>query len=94
MKHNIIVKFTKDAPALSEMLPDIKEIFAQTLVIAGIHDVRYLTSCIDRPNRYDLVIQIDMDQQALSAYDACTPHHQWKEKYGPYIESKAIFDYE
>lgn len=94
MKHNIIVKFKKDAPALNEMLDDIKAIFSQTLSIEGIHNVKYLMNCVDRPNRYDLVIQIDMDRDALADYDACSPHRQWKEKYGPYIDSKAIFDYE
>lgn len=94
MKHNILVKFKTDAPALSSMLPDIRRIFAQLEGVEGIHEVTYKVNCIDRPNRYHLLIQIDMDRDVLSVYDDSEAHHEWKKTYGPYIESKAIFDYE
>lgn len=54
----------------------------------------YTFNCIDRPNRYDLMITIDMDEEALAAYDASDPHHEWKETFGDLIEKKAIFDYQ
>jgi hypothetical protein len=93
MKHNIIVKFKEDV-VVEDILDDIQKIFDQTLTIEGIDEVRYFTSCIDRPNRYDLCIQLVMEKDALSVYDDCKPHKLWKEKYGPMIEKKAIFDYE
>lgn len=93
MKHNIIVKFKEDV-VLDDILEDIKSIFNETLTIEGIHQVDYLVNCIDRSNRYHLCIQITMDKEALSTYDGCIPHNTWKQKYGPLIESKAIFDYE
>ena len=49
---------------------------------------------IDRPNRYDMLIVITMEESALPLYDACDAHHHWKDAYGPLIEKKAIFDCE
>ena len=50
--------------------------------------------CIDRENRYDVMIVLDMDKDALSAWDASPLHHQWKDEYGALLEKKAIFDHE
>ena len=92
MKHCILVKFKKDFDLKNE-LPNIKEIF-DTIVVPGVNFVEYITNCIDRENRYDLLIRIDMDKEALSKYDECENHHRWKEEYKDHIEKKAIFDYE
>ncbi|BBH27169.1 Dabb family protein [Intestinibaculum porci] len=92
MKHNIIVKW-KDRET-NKRIEQIKAIFNETLSIPGIHEVTYTFNCIDRPNRYDLMITIDMDEEALAAYDASDPHHEWKETFGDLIEKKAIFDYQ
>ena len=35
-----------------------------------------------------------MDKEALPAYDASEPHHQWKEQYGDLLAAKTIFDSE
>jgi hypothetical protein len=35
-----------------------------------------------------------MDKAILPVYDASAPHHEWKEKYGKFVENKAIFDFE
>ena len=91
MKHHIIVKFTEGTDVRALLAP-VKAIFDETLSIPGIHGVELKTSCIDRPNRYDLMIVIDMDPYALPAYDASEPHHRWKEEYGPITLKKAIFD--
>ena len=37
---------------------------------------------------------MDMDPEALPAYDVCEPHLRWKEQYGPMMEKKALFDCE
>ena len=93
MKHDIIVKFAAgtDVPALIE---PITEIFEQCLAIPGIHGLTIRRSNSDRPNRYDLMIELDMDKDALSAYDASAPHLRWKTEYGALIAKKAIFDYD
>ncbi len=91
MQHYIIVKFTEgtDVKALAE---PVREIFAGTLSIPGVHGVDLKVSNSDRPNRWDLMIVLDMDPEALPAYDACEPHRRWKAEYGPITAKKAIFD--
>ena len=93
MKHHIIVKF-EEGTDVQALLEPVKAIFEETLSIPGIHGVELKTSCIDRPNRYDLMIAIDMDKEALPAYDVSEPHHRWKDTYGPITAKKAIFDCE
>ena len=93
VKHHIIVKFTEGTD-LEALLGPVEEIFRQTLEIPGIHGVELKRNCVDRPNRYDLMIVLDMDPAALPAYDASAPHRRWKEVYGPVTAKKAIFDCE
>jgi len=72
----------------------IQKIFTKLLVVDGIHGVEVIENVIDRPNRYDVLIRIDMDKDALPAYDESEPHKEWKKEFGALLESKAIFDYE
>ena len=76
------------------MLENVKNVFDKLLVIEGIHKVEYKQNCIDRANRFDLLVEIDMDKEVLPAYDESVPHLEWKEKYGKFVENKAIFDFE
>ena len=92
MKHCILVKFNKDYDWKSE-LNNIQRIF-DGIKVDGVNYVEYITNCIDRENRFDLLIRIDMKKDALEAYDACENHHEWKETYSEFIDRKAIFDYE
>ncbi len=93
MKHHIIVKFTEGTD-VNALLAPVEAIFKETLSIPGVHGLELKTSCINRPNRYDLMIVLDMDPEALPAYDASEPHHRWKTEYGSVVEKKAIFDCE
>lgn len=93
MKHHILVKFTAGTD-LHALLEPVREIFAQTLSIPGIHALELKPSCSDRANRYDLMIVLDMEPEALPAYDVSEPHLRWKNEYGPITEKKAIFDCE
>lgn len=92
MKHHILVKFNDSVNNKMALLPEIKELFERTLSINGIYSVSLKSNVIDRPNRYDLMIIIDMEQSALEAYDVSEAHRLWKEKYGDMISKKAIFD--
>lgn len=92
MKHCILVKFIKSFDWQSE-LNKIATIF-DSININGVHKTEYIVNCIDRENRYDLLIRIDMEKEALEKYDMSENHHIWKESYSKYIEKKAIFDYE
>ena len=96
MKHYILAKFlpeiTKEQK--TEMLPDIAELFGHLIWMDGINNVDVCPNCVDRDNRYDLMIEIDMEKEALPQYDGCIWHRLWKEKYGSLLEKKAIFDRE
>lgn len=92
MKHCILVKW-KEPEKMAACETDIRQIFQETLEIEGIEDVSFRKNCIARKNRYDYLIEITMEEQALEAYDHSDAHVQWKERYSPFIESKAIFDF-
>lgn len=96
MKHCILVKYTAevDAAKKEELLPEIKALFSGLTSIEGIHGVEVIPNVVDRPNRYDLLIRIDMEKEILPVYDDSEPHHIWKRDYACYLEKKAIFDYE
>ena len=81
MQHCILVKWTPDAGDKDALA---KEATALTI----------RRNVINRPNRYDLLIELTMTPDMLPAYDASEPHHRWKETFGARIQQKAIFDYE
>ena len=75
MKHLIIVKFkenvwVRESEASRKMLADIREIFDQTQQIEGVHTVNIYENVTPRPNRHDLMIEMEMDPEALPVYDA------------------------
>ena len=95
MKHCIIAKYTAEAYARREtLLPRIQEIFSAAGDIPGVKGAEVFPNCVARDNRYDVLIVLDMEPEALPLYDASAPHHLWKEEFGPLLEKKAIFDYE
>ncbi len=99
MKHLIIVKFkenvwNKEDAESRKMLADIREIFDRTKQIEGVHTVNIHENVTPRPNRHDLMIEMEMEPEALPVYDASAPHREWKEKYSGLIQTKTIFDYE
>ncbi len=94
MKHYILIKWNKEVSDKKAMLENVKNVFEKLLAIEGIHNVEYKQNCIDRANRFDLLVEIDMDKEVLPTYDQSVPHLEWKEKYGKFVENKAIFDFE
>ena len=58
------------------------------------HTVNIYENVTPRPNRHDLMIEMEMDPEALPVYDASATHQEWKARYGKYIQTKTIFDYE
>ena len=94
MLHHILVKWNEtvaDKPAMAERA---EEAFRGARAIPGISGCEVIRSNSDRANRYDLMIEMDMDIKALPAYDASETHRSWKRDYAAYIETKAIFDCE
>ena len=96
MKHCILVKYNadRDAAKKEKLFSEIKEVFSGLSAIEGIHGVEVIPNAVDRPNRYDLLIRIDMEKETLPVYDDSEPHHIWKRDYACYLEKKAIFDYD
>ena len=96
MKHYILAKFLPEITKEQKtaMLPDIAELFSHLIWMDGINNVDVCPNCVDRDNRYDLMIEIDMAKESLELYDNCLWHKLWKEKYGDLLEKKAIFDRE
>ncbi|MDD2647762.1 MAG: hypothetical protein PHI27_03105 [Eubacteriales bacterium] len=92
MKHHILVKLTEKAKAQPELYDEVEKLFSQSTEIAGVHGVCVSKNIVDRPNRYDLMIVIDMDRSALDAYDSSDMHLRWKREFSSRILQKAIFD--
>lgn len=92
MKHCILAKFTPEAKAQrAALLPRIREIFSAAADIPGVHGAEVIPNCVDRDNRYDVLIRLDMDREALPLYDVSAMHHRWKDEFTPLLEKKAIF---
>ena len=94
MRHCILVKWNALVEDKNQIAKEAENLFSELLAINGIHGVKIHRNVIDRANRYDLMILIDMDKEVLPVYDESKTHHEWKEKYGKFVENKAIFDFE
>lgn len=94
MKHCIIAKFNEDVTDKAELIGRIRALFAAEARPEGVHGYEFIPNCVDRPNRYDLMIVIDLPAEALPAWDASALHKRWKSEFGGYLAAKAIFDYE
>ena len=94
MKHLVIVKMNENAPSREEFIQKAKEAFAPVTDIPGIRAVRVIPGLPLAENRYDFIVEIDMDKESLPAYNESEAHKSWKKNYGAWILSKAIFDCE
>ena len=94
MKHYIIAKYNEKVADKAALLPRIREIFSAAASIEGVHGAEVYPCCIERENRYDVMIVIEMEQEALHNYDVSEMHHIWKDEFTPLLEKKTIFDHE
>lgn len=94
VRHCILTRFRADAGDWQAYLPEIREIFSAAGDIPGVRGAEVFPNCVDRENRYHVLIRLDMDPAALAAYDVSPMHHRWKDRFGPLLEKKAIFDFE
>ena len=93
MKHLIIVKSVPEVDPHAFAMEAEKH-FKDIVEFPGVHAVRVIEGIRKYENRYHFIVEIDMEKDALPAYNVSACHHAWKEKYGSWIEKKAIFDYE
>ena len=98
MKHCILIKYMPSVTGREALEPAIRTLFEGLVngpeAVRGVHGVDVIANTVDRGNRFDLLIRIDMERNALSDYDESPIHRRWKTEYGPLLEKKAIFDYE
>ncbi len=94
MLHHILVKWTEDVTDKAALAREVEALFLGVLAVPGVHGVTVHPNVVARPNRYDLLIRIAMEESALPAYDECETHHRWKDEYGHLVAKKAIFDCE
>ena len=94
MKHHILANFSENVGDRSALLLEIQKLFASGAEIEGVHSYTVLPNCIDRANRYDVMIIVEMDKNALPNWDGSKLHHDWKEQFGTFLANKAIFDCE
>jgi hypothetical protein len=95
MQHHVIVKYNdsvQDKDALSKEIGGLFKGMVGT--VPGVHTVSPHVNCIDMSNRYDLMIIVDMEKDALDAYSNSPIHDNWINNYPQYLESKVIMDYE
>ena len=93
MRHYIILKL-KDRSLKSEVAEKARAIFEKTLDIDGVKGVNVCENCVDRPNRFDVMIEIEMRPETLPVYDASEAHLEWKAYCDPLLEKKTVFDRE
>ena len=91
MQHYIIVKFNENTEK-EKIINPIKELFKRTNKIKEIKKLEIFESNMNLPNRYDLMIKMELSQKALNEFDNSDIHKEWKEKFENFIMSKTIFD--
>ena len=94
MKHYIIVKWNELVTDKAAMAERAEGAFAGVTALPGVTDCRVIRSCSSRPNRFDLVIAMEMTEEGLACYDASELHKRWKADFTQYFASKAVFDCE
>ena len=94
MKHHILAKFNGTVEDKAALILEIQKLFASGEDIEGIDEYTVIPNCVDRPNRCDVMIVIEMDYDALPNWDDSKLHRDWKDIFGGYLEKKAIFDSE
>ena len=92
MRHCILVKYNQEVKDRAAFAQEALQVFAPLKDMPGIHAVT-ATECLPlADNRYDLLIEIYMERDALPSYNESAPHKLWKRDYAKYIDKKAIFD--
>jgi hypothetical protein len=60
MKHMILAKFNGEVTDKTALLEPIRKLFSVAGEIPGVHGAAVYPCCIQRENRYDVMIVLDM----------------------------------
>lgn len=93
MLHHIIVKWN-DTVDKKDLAQKVRILYADATKISGVHNVAIKENITPRNNRYDLMIALEMDNDALLTWDNSELHKKWKSEFDSVIEKKCIFDCE
>ena len=88
----IMAKFSDRSVLTEELFTALERLFSAAGELPGVKGARLIRNIVDRENRYDLLIEIDMTPEALPVWDGSDIHRRWKAEYGALLQSKAIFD--
>ena len=77
MQHYIIVKFNENTEK-EKIINPIKELFKRTNKIKEIKKLEIFESNMNLPNRYDLMIKMELSQKALNEFDNSDIHKDGK----------------
>lgn len=91
MLHHILVKWNTDVDKQAAA-KQVRQLYAGATAISGVDGVVIRQNITPRENRYDLMIVLEMADEALSIWDESDLHQQWKSEYGAWIAKKCIFD--
>lgn len=95
MQHHVIVKFNDKVKDKAAFADEVGNLFKGMVgTVKGVYKVSPHKNCINMPNRFDLMIIVDMDKDALEAYSSSPIHENWIQNYSKYLELKTIMDYE
>lgn len=93
MIHYIVVKWVQNVDK-KQFAENVRTLYADAVKIPGIQKVEITENITPRENRYDLMIALYMENDALSRWDNSGLHVKWKSEFGSAIEQKCIFDSE
>ena len=95
MQHHVIVRFKDSVEDKIALADEIGNLFRGMVgSVPGVYKVSPHKNCIDMSNRYDLMVIVDMEKEALQSYTDSPIHDKWINNYAKYLESKVIMDYE
>ena len=94
MKHLVIVKWNVGDEEKERLNAEALGLFKGLCGMEGIHGVEQIKGIPLNENRFDMILKIDMEKEALKAYSESAVHQKWLSEYAKYIDKKAIFDCE
>jgi len=93
MKHYIIVKWA-DGVNKRELADKARKLYSNATSIECVKRVDICDNITARDNRYDLMIVLYLESDALTTWDESQLHKKWKSEFGAMIDKKCIIDCE
>ena len=95
MKHLVIVKWNELVADKKAMQDEVLAMFNEAKAEnPEIKNVSLVLNVVDKPNRYDCIFSVELDEKDLGVWVDCRQHVKWKEDYTKFLAGKVIFDME